>query len=98
MSKTEIPKFYETLNPILETLQDGKTIRTRELFSLVIEKFYSHLPEKLLNEKTKSGDNLIRNRIAWGKSYLKKGGYLVFPERGYVQITTKGLNQKSNFT
>jgi len=33
---------------------------------------------------------LIRNRIAWGKSYLKKGGFVHYPERGMVQITKKG--------
>jgi restriction system protein len=33
---------------------------------------------------------MIRNRIAWGKSYLKKGGYVHYPKRGMVQITDKG--------
>ena len=37
-----------------------------------------------------SRDILILNRIAWGKSYLKKGGYLIYPKRGMVQITNKG--------
>jgi len=40
--------------------------------------------------KTKSGEILIRNRIAWGKSYLKKGGFVNYPKRGMVQITQKG--------
>jgi restriction system protein len=35
------------------------------------------------------------NRIAWGKSYLKKGGYIEFPKRGYVQITDKGKKYSS---
>jgi restriction system protein len=47
-----------------------------------------------LDQKTKSGEPLILNRIAWGKSYLKKGGYIIYPERGMVQITEKG--KKSN--
>ena len=51
-----------------------------------------------LNEKTKSGDNLIKNRIAWGKSYLKKGGYIFYPERGNVKIAEKGLKQKAELT
>ena len=41
---------------------------------------------------------MINNRIAWGKSYLKKGGYIHYPERGHVQITKKGLNQKNGLT
>ena len=72
MKKTEIPKFHETFNPILEILSNGEMIHTRELQDLVIKKYYSDLPEELLNEKTKSGEVLINNRIAWGKSYLKK--------------------------
>ena len=91
----EIPKFHETFNPILEILKDGIKIHGREMQRLVIEKFYSHLPEEFLKEKTKSGEILINNRIAWGKSYLKKGGYIIYPERGFVQITEKGLKQKS---
>ncbi len=95
MSQSKLPKFYETFQPILEILSDGKTIHSRELLRRVIEKYYSDLPKELLEEKTKSGDILIENRIYWGKSYLKKGGLVSFPERGMVQITDKGKN--SNF-
>jgi len=49
------------------------TIHTRELQRLVIEKYFSNLTEEQLSEKTKTGEILINNRIAWGKSYLKKG-------------------------
>jgi restriction system protein len=94
----EIPKFHETFNPILEILSDGKIIHTREMQKLVIEKYYSNLPKELLEEKTKSGEILINNRIAWGKSYLKKGGYIHYPERGHVQITEKGKIQKNKLT
>lgn len=89
----EIPKFHETFNPILEVLRDGKPIHHRELIKSVIQNFYSDLPKDLLEEKTKSGEILIENRIAWGKSYLKKGGYINYPKRGIVQISEKGLGQ-----
>lgn len=90
----ELPKFNETFLPILEILSDGKIIKGRELIRLVEERFYSQLPQELLDQKTKSGDRLIENRIAWGKSYLKKGGLVHFPQRGYVQITDKGKSAK----
>ena len=86
----DLPKFHETFNPILDILSDGKTIHHRELLNLVFDKYYSNLPKDLLEQKTKSGEKLILNRIAWGKSYLKKGGFITYPERGYVQITQKG--------
>src|SRR5690554_8105397 len=93
--KQELPKFHETFNPILEVLADSEVLHTREMQKRVIERFYSYLPQILLEEKTKSGEILINNRIAWGKSYLKKGGYIHYPSRGHVQITEKGLSQKS---
>lgn len=95
MKNQELPKFQETFNPILDILSDGKVIHYREMLNKVIEKYYSNLPQELLDQKTKSGDILIQNRIAWGKSYLKKGGFIHFPERGMVQITDKGKKQNS---
>jgi restriction system protein len=66
----EIPKFHETFNPILEILSNQEIIHTREMQKRVIEKYYSHLPKELLEEKTKSGEILINNRIAWRKRFL----------------------------
>jgi restriction system protein len=90
MTQLELPKFHETFNPILDILSNGQTMHHRELLKKVIDKYYYNLPKELLEEKTKSGETLILNRIAWGKSYLKKGGYIIYPERGMVQITEKG--------
>lgn len=92
----EIPKFDETFIPILEVLNDDTILRSRELIEEVKKRFYSGLSEEQLKQETKSGDLLIDNRIAWGKSYLKKGGYIVFPERGFVQITEKGKNHSAS--
>lgn len=89
----DIPKFHETFNPILYILSDKQILHTREMQNQVINKYYSNLSRELLEQKTKSGEILINNRIAWGKSYLKKGGYISYPSRGHVQITEKGLSQ-----
>jgi len=94
----ELPKFHETFNPILDILSNGEIIHTRVMQKRVIEKYYAHLPKELLEETTKSGENLINNRIAWGKSYLKKGGYIHYPSRGNVQITEKGIAQKTHLS
>ncbi|WP_347986921.1 restriction endonuclease [Methylomonas sp. AM2-LC] len=91
----ELPKFNETFLPILEVLKDGEIIKGRDLVRLVVDRFYSNLPQELLEVITKSGDRLIENRINWGKSYLKKGGLVHYPQRGYVQITEKGKSTKS---
>lgn len=94
----EIPKFDETFIPILAILKNEKVYRTRELIEEVKSKFYSQLTQDQLDQKTKSGDLLIDNRIAWGKSYLKKGGYLHFPSRGHVQITEKGKSHSQTIS
>lgn len=95
----EIPKFHETFIPILKVLENGETLQARELYQKVIDQFYTELSKEQLEEKTKSGDLLIINRIAWGKSYLKKGGYIEFPKRGFVKITEKGkTHAKSDLT
>jgi len=84
-----IPKFQETFIPILTILNDAKMISTSELKRNVFDKYYKNL-SGVLEEKTKSGDLLIFNRIAWGKAYLKQAGLLSQPERAVVQITDKG--------
>jgi restriction system protein len=94
----EIPKFHETFIPILEVLSSGETLHTRELQRVVIDKYFANLNAEQLAEKTKTGELLLNNRIAWGKSYLKKGGYISYPERGTVKITEKGLKQKDGLT
>jgi restriction system protein len=87
----QLPKFDETFAPILKVLSNGEVIDHRALVNSVQERFYSHLSKEILDLKTKSGDPLLENRIAWGKSYLKKGGLVHYPKRGQVQITEKGL-------
>jgi len=96
--REELPKFHETFTPILNIISDGKTIHHRDLLKEVVNKYYSHLPQELLDAETKSGEKLILNRIAWGKSYLKKGGYISYPERGMVQITEKGKEHSNSLT
>lgn len=94
----EIPKFDETFIPILEVLKEGIILKSRELIEEVKTRFYSELTEEQLKQETKSGDLLIDNRIAWGKSYLKKGGYISFPQRGLVQITEKGKGHSASLS
>ncbi|MBF7091262.1 restriction endonuclease [Flavobacterium sp. ALJ2] len=86
----EIPKFYETFKPILETLRIEDNISRAKLREKVIEKYYGEIPKELLAQRIKSGDILIHNRLNWGISYLKQAGYLLHPKRGYVQLTEKG--------
>lgn len=88
----ELPKYHESFMPILETLNSVESLPSRELASMVRDKYYSHLPQDLLNQKTSSGANVLLDRILWGKSYLKMAKFVSYPKRGIVQITDKGKN------
>ncbi len=96
----QLPKYHETFIPILETLSNGKALRSREMATRVRDSYYSDLPQELLDKKTKSDTNVVLDRVAWGKSYLKMGKFLVYPQRGYVQITDKGkkILEKGSFS
>jgi restriction system protein len=85
-----LPKYHETFIPILEVLSSGEMLHYNELRKRVRDKYYSDLPEELLNKKTKNGGLLILNRINWGKVYLKMGKFIERPERAMFKITGKG--------
>lgn len=86
----ELPKFHETFIPILEVLSNGETIHYHELRKIVGEKYYANLPKDLLEQKTRTGANILFDRIGWGKSYLKQAKMIEYPERAMVKITEKG--------
>jgi restriction system protein len=85
-----LPKYHETFIPILTTLSDERVITAGDLRKLVRDKFYSDIPEEILELRTKNGDQLVLNRIGWGKAYLKQAKLIEQPERGMVRITEKG--------
>lgn len=87
----ELPKYHETFKPILEILKDGRIVTAGDLRKLVRDQFYANLPQELLDQRTKNGDQLILNRIGWGKAYLKQAKMVEQPERGMVKISDKGL-------
>lgn len=86
-----IPKFHQTFLPILNVLSSGEQMHYRELVKQVISDTYSDLPAESLKLKTKSGTNVLADRIGWGKSYLKQAKVIEYPLRGNVKITAKGL-------
>ena len=89
----ELPKFHETFLPILETLDKEGTLSSRELVAKVKLNYYDSLPIELKQEKTRSGKNILIDRIHWGKSYLKLAKYLSYPKRGFVELSSKGRAQ-----
>lgn len=87
----ELPKYYETFMPILETLKDKQAFSRNDLRLAVSEKYFSDLPEELKIQKTLSGVNTLFDRIGWGASYLRSAKFVESPKRGVVKITKKGM-------
>jgi restriction system protein len=85
-----IPKFHETFLPILQVLKNGEVLSRVDLLKRVRDEHFSNLSPELLDTKTRTGTNLLKNRISWGFSYLKRAEIVRSPQRGMVQITEKG--------
>lgn len=88
----ELPKYHETFLPILEVLNKEESLSRKDLRRKVVDEYFSDLPKELLDKKTRTGANVLFDRIGWGKSYLKMGKFVNYPKRGMVQITSKGKN------
>ncbi|MDP3899636.1 MAG: restriction endonuclease [bacterium] len=86
-----IPKFDETMLPILKVLQDEK-VRTMQGLSDEVQEKYFNLTEDEKKETVSNGYSRFFDRVGWGRTYLKKAGLVEQPERGKVKITKEGLN------
>lgn len=84
-----IPDFQSCMRPLLQAVSDGQVHEFNEAFEKVCQHF--GLTEEERNEKLPSGkQTVIRNRVAWSRTYLKKAGLLTAPGRAKLQITERG--------
>ena len=84
-----IPDFQSCMSPLLASVRDGQIHRFNEAFEQVCMHF--QLTEDERAEKLPSGkQTIIRNRIAWARTYLNKAGLLTAPGRSQLQITDRG--------
>lgn len=85
-----IPKFDETMLPLLKVLGDGET-RTMQEVSERLQVEHFDLTDAEKKETVANGSFRFFDRVNWGKTYLKKAGLVEQPERGKVKITNEGL-------
>jgi len=86
-----IPTHEEITLPILKFLADNKVHSVKEVLKHIIE--YFNLSEKEKTRLVTSGSRpLINNRVRWAKFYLKKGGLIDVPRKGFLKITQKGID------
>lgn len=84
-----IPDYQTLMLPLLETLADGKPWGYRDLIEALAERFGLSAEER--RTLLPSGKQpLFDNRVGWAKTYLKKAGLVVQPQRAVVQISAPG--------
>lgn len=86
-----IPDFQTLMLPLLKAVSDNKSHPIKDLYHQLSDEFGLTHSER--EELLPSGrDTIIKNRIAWAKTYLKKAGLVSSPTKGIVQITSRGLD------
>lgn len=84
-----IPDYQSIMLPFLEYIQDGKPHSlklTTDALAIAFE-----LTQDEIEDLLPSGSQRrFYNRVGWARTYMKKAGLLVAPEKGYVAITPRG--------
>lgn len=84
-----IPDYQTLMLPFLRLLEDGADHRATEAVDRLSDEF--GLTEEERQQHLTSGPQLVmRNRVGWACTYLKKAGVIVSPGRGVFQITERG--------
>lgn len=85
-----IPDYQTIMLPLLKRLEDKQTYKISELIDKLSDEFRLTDEEKEMVFESGNG-KIFRNRVRWARTYLKKAGLVDDPKRGYLVITTKGL-------
>jgi restriction system protein len=84
-----IPNYQSLMLPFLKLLADGAEHTLQELNDKLSDEF--QLTESERHQLLPSGKQLLmRNRVGWARTYLKKAVLLDAPRRGVFSITDRG--------
>jgi restriction system protein len=75
--------------PVLESLQKSGKMHRRENMEYVAKS--EKLSPEDLALKTPRGTNIFRSRVHWAQAFLAQAGAVSRPQRGYLEITERGL-------
>lgn len=89
MAQNNIPDFQSLMLPFLKLLADGKLHTIHEIYEALCLQFQLTQEEKEM--LLPSGNQAImRNRVGWTRTYLKKAGLIDSPQRASFIITDEG--------
>lgn len=87
-----IPKYNDLFSDVLEVLLDKNEHRTRDVKEIISNKL--DLTDEERQELIPSGkETIIKNRIGWSITSLKKAGYVESKKWGSINITKFGLKE-----
>lgn len=82
-----IPKFNETMLPILREISDEKEYTLAQIVEVLANKF--KLTPDELSLMNSNGWWDFYNKVWWWKSYLKQAGLVEYPKRWFFKITSE---------
>jgi len=84
-----IPDFQTLMLPVLRFAGDGEEHTLPEMTAAMADEF--GLTKEEREQRISSGtQTLIKNRVAWAQTYLRKAKLLEFPRRGVFLISKRG--------
>ena len=90
-----VPDFQSMMLPLLEAIADGAEHSNSAVYDSVAKRMKVSA-EDLQLMHSGGEQTVFYNRVAWGKTYLKKGGLIQSPKRGTIQITEFGQGVLKN--
>ena len=85
-----IPNYQECMHPVLSAISDGQIHKFSDVYEVVCDHF-ALTPEEKAEQLASGRQTVMRGRCGWAQTYMKKAGLLISPQRGYMQITPRGL-------
>ena len=89
-----VPKVDKILGPFVKLLASCREYTLKDM----TEDIGIHFE---LSEKDQAalipsgGETVLRNRVGWARTYLKKAGLIESPRRGWICLTEKGKHAAS---
>jgi restriction system protein len=84
-----IPNYQTVMLPLLKVAADGKEHPVRDAADDLADQF--GLTEAERDQLLPCGvQSILRNRVGWARTYLKKAGLIEYSRRGHFQITKSG--------
>lgn len=84
-----IGNFEYYFIPVLSALKKNGKMHRRENMNAVA--IMEKVTDSELQLQTDHGTNIFRSRVGWAQAFLVQAGAVMRPERGYLQITDRGL-------